>query len=295
MTTRPGNAALELWSKHRSKRPCNLVTITRTDGYVLRFTDHDRTLTFEGQEFVPAQFAGLSAERREAGLRSGNQELRGIIDGVSVLVPDLLGHRYRGAEVLHVVTDWSMPWLAIARHWKKIRTVNWTGSSFVATLEGRAQTLTRAAGGALGGIWTTKCQKVLGSTTGSHPCNASIAAWTVAGVTVQAVQRALFECSMTVASWPGSWADDEYRDGEIEWTTGDNAGVVSPIVGYAHSTRRITLLRPTPFAIEVGDQGTVRVGCDGLFSTCTSKFSNGDNHGGNHLEPSAARIVEPAQ
>lgn len=295
MTTRPGERAGELWRVHRGKRPCNLVTITRRDGVALRFTDHDRALLFEGQTFTPANFAGMSAERREAGLRTGDQELYGIIDGNSVLVPDLLGDRYRGAEVAHVVTDWSMPWAWIARHRKWIRSVNWTGSSFVATLETRAQVLTRPAGGGLGGVWTERCPKILGSTTGTHPCGADISAWTVAGVTVQTVHSARMDCAMTVASWPGAWTDEEYRDGEIEWTTGDNAGHISAIVSYTHSTRRIKLLRPTPFAITVGDQGTVRVGCDGLFGTCTSKFSNGDNFGGNNLEPSAAKLVEPAE
>lgn len=295
MTTRPGTAALALWSMHRGKRPCNLVTITRRDGFVLRFTDHDRAVTFEGEEFAPVNFAGMSAERREAGLRSGNQDLYGIIDGTVVLVPDLLGSLYRGAEVAHVVTDWSLPWLVIARHRKFIRTVNWTGSTWVATLEGRAQVLSRPAGGDLGGTWSERCPKILGKTTGTHPCNASIAAWTVAGVEVQTVHSARMDVSMVVASWPGAWTDDEYRDGEIEWTSGANVGTVSPIISYAHSTRRIKLLVPTPFAIVAGDEGTVRVGCDGLFTTCTTKFSNGDNFGGNPLEPSAAKLVEPAE
>lgn len=290
MTTRPGDAALSLWSGHRTKHACNLVAITRTDGEILRFTDHDRALTFMGTEFTPVIFAGMSAERRESALRSGNQEVYGIIDGSMVVVPDLLGNRYRGAEVAHVVTDWRMPWLWVARHRKWIRSVNWTGSTFVATLEGRSQVLSRPAGGRFGGRWLAKCPYVLGG----EFCRASIAAWTIPTAVVQTVTSRRV-VSFTVASWAGSWDDGEYRDGEVEWLTGANAGTVSPILDYVHATRTCTLLTPTPFAIVAGDTATARVGCDGLSTTCEAKFSNLVNHGGDPLAPSASDVVTPAE
>lgn len=369
MTTRPGNAPVEHWQQ-RTLRPCNLVAITRQDGFVLRFTDHDGTVTFEGETYAPAQFAGMSAERREGALRTGNQELYGIIDGETVIVPDLLGDRYRGAEVRHVVSDWAYPWLAIARHRKWIRRVNWTGSSFVATLEGRSQVLHRPAGGRFGGVWSLRCPYKLG---GEH-CKKDISAWDVSGAPVDVVTSRM-EIEFDSAAWINSekQTDGFYAAGEIEWlwaepiedgspavsttttltdaakswtvdehvgryvrianpggvdyatewaliesntatvlnySTGTivahpgayydicpkarNHGTISPIVSYRASTRGVTLLRPTPFPVLVGDSGVVRVGCDGLFTTCVDKFDNGVNHGGSALEPTAARIVEPA-
>lgn len=375
MTTRPGSAPIEHWQR-RTLRPCNLVAITRQDGYVLRFTDHDGAVTFEGYQYVPAQFAGMSAERREGALRTGNQELYGIIDGETVLVPDLLGDRYRGAEVRHIVTDWNAPWMAIARHRKWIRRVNWTGSSFVATLEGRSQVLHRPAGGRFGGVWSLRCPYKLG---GEH-CKKDISAWELTGAAVDVVSNRM-SVEFDSTQWDAAYqqTDHFYRDGEVEWVwaapvepadvtvsgntttvltdltktwtvdehvgryvrllaagqfyalqwgvitsntattltydvgTGDyaitahggsvaydicpasrNAGTISPIVSYSASTRGVTILRPTPFPILVGDSGIVRVGCDGLFTTCVDKFANGVNHGGSALEPTAARIVEPA-
>lgn len=289
MTTRPGNAALGMWLLHRAKRPCDLVAITRTDGEVARFTNHDRTVTFLGTQFVPVTFAGMSAERREAALRSGNQELYGVIDGNYVLLPDLLGDLYRGAEVAHVVTDWSRPWLWVARHRKRIRNVNWTGTQWVATLESQAQIMTRPAGGRFGGVWAPPCPYKLGG----PGCGRDISAWEIPTATVQTVVDSRMVVRFSVASWPGTWVDDEYRDGEVEWLTGDNAGVVSPIVRYVHSTREVELLLPTKFRIQVGDTAIGRVGCNGLATTCKDKFDWLDNHGGDALQPSAAKIVEP--
>lgn len=374
MTTRPGQAAIDRWSAC-TIRACNLVAITRRDGFVIRFTDHDRTVTFEGNTYAPALFAGMSAERREGALRTGNQELYGIIDGNSVLIPDLMGSLYRGAEVAHVVTDWDEPWLAIARHRKWIRTVNWSGSSFTATLEGRSQVLHRPAGGRFGGRWTERCPYILG---GTH-CTKDISASNVAGAAVDAVVSRM-EVEFDDTQWLDAHkqTDDYFRDGEIEWiwaapvdagisatpntttlftdpaqswtvdehvgrylrllTSGQsyalewalitantattisyeagvgdypitahatsaydicpvsrNAGTISPIVRYQANARSITLLKPTPFPILVGDSGLVRVGCDGLYGTCVDKFANGVNFGGSPLEPTAARLVQPAR
>jgi uncharacterized phage protein (TIGR02218 family) len=342
---------------------------------VLRFTDHDRTVTFEGYTYAPAQFAGMSAERREGALRTGNQELYGIIDGDSVLVPDLMGSKYRGAEVRHVVTDWNMPSRWIARHRKWIRNVNWNGSTFIATLEGRTQVLHRPAGGRFGGVWQERCPYILG---GVH-CTKDVSSLELTGASVATVTSRM-ELEFDTVEWPSAHqaSDDFYANGEVEWVwaapvqaiavtaspntttlftdatqswatnehvgrylrllaagqfyalewavitantattisyevgTGPyaitahptsaydicppsrNAGHVSPILNYRAGTRGVTLLRPTPFPVLVGDSGIIRVGCDGLYGTCVDKFANGVNFGGSPLEPTAARIVEPA-
>lgn len=291
MTTRPGTAALQQLRLTRGKRLCNLVEITRRDDQVLRFTDHDRVLTFEGQEWRPVVFAAMSARRVEAGLKTGDQEAYGIIDGTYVVVPDLVGNRYRGAEVRHVQTDWSRPWLVKGRHRKWIRAVNWTGAQWVATLHGRTQELQRDAGGRFGGVFTPTCPYVLGD----QNCKKDISADVKASVVVDTVVHARMRAQFTTASWSGSYADDYYREGEIEWTTGNNVGHVSPINGYAHSTRECAFLLPTPFPIQVGDVGIARPGCDGLKSTCQTKYDNLLNIGSDPEAPSSQEILEPPE
>ena len=47
---------------------------------------------------------------------------------------------------------------------------------------------------------------------------------------------------------------------------------MSPVAEWREGTRTVTLLLPTPFDIASGDRGILRPGCDGLITTCSSKF-----------------------
>ena len=117
--------------------------------------------------------------------------------------------------------------------------------------------------------------------------------WSVLGVDGAALDDRQ-EVEFETAGWSGSYPDQHYRDGEIEWTSGDNVGHISPIVEYVHASRRCKLLLPTPSPIQVGDEGTARPGCDGLQSTCTSR-DNIANFGGDPYAPSSQELVEPPE
>ena len=106
-------------------------------------------------------------------------------------------------------------------------------------------------------------------------------------------QRQVIE--FKVGDFPGSYVDDYFREGEIQWTTGANAGVISHVMYYVHATRRCTLFKPTPFDIAVNDRGIVLPGCDGLKTTCKTKFDNVPNFGGSDLEPGAETVLEPGE
>jgi uncharacterized phage protein (TIGR02218 family) len=297
LTTRPGQAATELLRLRRGKRQCHLIRVVRRDGQQLRLTDHDRRLTFQEPDgvarvYTPIAFGELSADRREAAFRSGNQEVRGIIDGDAITVPDLEANRYRGAEVFQVIVDWERPWIVYARHRRWIRSVVRMGAAFVGTLEGRAQQLGRPAAGRFGGTFTQTCTYELGD---PATCKADIAADTIADVEVETVIDDRRVVEFTAASWAGTYIDNFYRDGSIEWTSGDNAGTVSPIVSYTHTDRHVELLIPTPKPIQVGDLGIATPGCDGLLTTCKAKFGNQLNFGQDPFAPSAQQIIEPPE
>jgi uncharacterized phage protein (TIGR02218 family) len=223
MTTRPGIATVDVLRKTRSKHLCHVIKITRRDGFVLRVTDHDRTITFDNEKYRPIIVGELSAERREAALRSGDQEARGIVDGAIVTIPDLLGNLYRGAEVKDVILDWSNPRHIPVRHRKWIRAVNWTGSQWVGVMEARTQVLQRPAGGRFGGVFTQGCLYKLGD---PLTCKRDISigvvgpqglAFSGAGVKVQTIVDTLMKVEFYTATLAGSIPDDFFREGEFEW------------------------------------------------------------------------------
>lgn len=290
MTAR-GGASEEFLLYERGKRLCHAITVTRQDGEVIRVTDHDRQLTVDGEVFYPTSFGAMSADRREAAMRSGNQEMRGVIDGNVITVPDLEANRYRGAEVQIWVTDWENPWLIYAKHRKWIRSIVRDGSTYVGTVEGRTQALTRPTGGRFGGTWTTTCPYVLGD---AATCKKDLTSFTKSSLVVDTVPDDRRTVRFTAASWGAtSYDDDYYRDGSIVWLTGDNAGHTSAIVGYVDADIECSLLFPTPKPIQVGDTATVYAGCDGLRTTCKDKFNNVLNFGGDPYAPSASQIIEP--
>ena len=289
MTLRVDSAILQSMRLLRGKTLASLFRIGRRDGVVVRFTDHDRPLELDGETYEPINLGSVSAERREAGLRSGNQEATGIIDGVAVTLPDLRADRYRGALVSQRIVDWRMPWAVHYAAVKTIRQMKFDGSRYVATLEGLAARLSRPVGGRFGGTFATTCPYTLGD---PLTCRAEIGGDTITNVRVGAVVDDRMKVKFEEMDGPNVETDDYYRDGEIEWTLGNNAGHVSPIVEYIGVDRETTFLFPTPFPIEVNDEGTVRPGCDGLKSTCIAKFDNVENFGGDPYAPGAGKVLE---
>ncbi len=233
MTTRPGGLALLDLRYSRGKRLATLVHIIRKDGFELRLTDHDRALDFDGQTFEPVILGGLSADRREAAFRTGDQDASGIIDGAAITIPDLLGNRYRGAEVRQIVVDWARPWVVYARHRRWVRSLTWRGSAWVGTLQGRSQVLQRAAALPLGGTWTTTCPYTLGDPLTCKKDVSIGSGFSGAGATVQSIVKQKSEVTCYTDTWPGTFDDDYFRDGSFTWMwsapdlTGTTTGTTS--------------------------------------------------------------------
>ena len=292
MTTRPGRMAEDLLRYNRSKQLAHCLRVVAKDGSELLFTDHDRKLTVENKAYLPIVLGSLSADRREGGLRSGDQDVRGVIDGTTITLPQLRTQKYRGATVYILVVDWARPAIVYSRHRRIITRIVFDGSNFVGTMESVTQKLRRPTGGRFGGYFSQTCQYELGG----DFCEASISAETVTAAEVGSVPDQYMTVRFTTASFAPPAAaqiDDYYRDGSLVWTSGDNVGQVSPIVGFTYSTRECRLLVPTLKPMQVGDEATVKPGCNGLFDTCKDKFSNQGNFGGSDLEPTASTIREP--
>ena len=284
--------AEDLLRYNRSKQLAHCLRVVAKDGSELLFTDHDRKLTVENKAYLPIVLGSLSADRREGGLRSGDQDVRGVIDGTTITLPQLRTQKYRGATVYILVVDWARPAIVYSRHRRIITRIVFDGSNFVGTMESVTQKLRRPTGGRFGGYFSQTCQYELGG----DFCKANISAETVTAAEVGSVPDEYMTVRFTTASFAppaAAQVDDYYRDGSLVWTSGDNVGQVSPIVGFTYSTRECRLLVPTLKPMQVGDEATVKPGCNGLFDTCKDKFSNQANFGGSDLEPTASTIREP--
>ena len=87
---------------------CRCWRLTRADGRVHGFTDHDGDLGFDGTLFHAG--AGLSARTLEqtTGLAVDNSEALGVLSDVGVREADILAGRFDGAEVLCWRVNWAL-------------------------------------------------------------------------------------------------------------------------------------------------------------------------------------------
>ncbi len=132
--------------------------VTRRDGMVLGFTDHDRGLSFEGIEFRPD--AGLSARAvvQGSGLSVDNTEAAGALSDSAITEIDLMAGRWDAADVRLWDVDWNDPGNRRLIFRGQLGEVTRSGAAFRAELRGLSEPLNRAQGR----VYHPRCSAELG-------------------------------------------------------------------------------------------------------------------------------------
>ena len=86
---------------------CFLWKITRQDGTVLGFTDHDRDLVCSGVTYKAATGFVPSAVQGQNDLAPTNLEVTGVLDSSAITADDVRAGVYDFAEVRVMAADWS--------------------------------------------------------------------------------------------------------------------------------------------------------------------------------------------
>ncbi len=88
---------------------CYCWRLTRADGAVLGFTEHDRDVVADGTSFLAE--TGFTASRLEQslGLSIDNMEAVGALSSAGISEADLVAGRYDDAAVELLWVDWSDP------------------------------------------------------------------------------------------------------------------------------------------------------------------------------------------
>tara|TARA_R110002096_G_C14661938_1_gene728440 strand:- start:34426 stop:35235 length:810 start_codon:yes stop_codon:yes gene_type:complete len=262
------------------------------------FTSHDQPIEYNdgtGPElYGPAGGFDASAIQLAAGLREQNLDIDGVIDSEHITHEDLRSGKFKGATVLSSQVDWKYPMAgAIYVREYEIGRCKYTGEIWTVELNGLTNKLQKRSGR----LYTRPCNAdVFDGRCGILP--SSVTGGEVASVRVDpgtqdsVEPRRIFEA---VLSDLPSTSDDFYKYGEIRWNTSTANGAVghvSIIKAYTDTNRLLQIYEPTPFAIADDDRFTIIVGCDKLFSTCVTKFTNGINYRGHHLMPSSDKVLK---
>ncbi len=249
---------------------CRCWTLTRRDGAVMGFTDHDRDIALNGT--VHAAATGLEAAEAtsELGFAVGGGEVAGALVAAAITEADIAAGLYDDATVETWLVDWSSPQTRLLLDVATIGEISRTEYAFVAELRGLMHRLDETRGR----LFQPGCAADLGDAR----CRVNL-------------DTAMFHAVATVAATDGrlglsallaAFADGWFTGGRLVWTSGGNAGVPGHVKLHRASggMADLVLWQPAPRPIRPGDAFRVDAGCDKRFSTCRAKFANTFNFRG---------------
>ena len=249
---------------------CNCWKLTRADGVVLGFTDHDEDITFDGATFHAATgFTPADAERA-LGLAVGQTEIAGALSAATITEEDISAGYYDGADVEWWLVDWQAPENRVLMGAGQLGRVRRGALHF----EAEVRTLAARLAEVRGRVFTHACDAALGDA--RCGVNLADAAWQGTG-TVDAVNGVEVRLSGLAGFTEGF-----FTHGHVEVTTGVVAGFRSVVLAHRLQGGQavFTLGRQPPETLAAGDAVLAVAGCDKSFSTCRDKFGNAVNFRG---------------
>ncbi|KQY27689.1 hypothetical protein ASD38_17470 [Caulobacter sp. Root487D2Y] len=130
--------------------PCHAWILTRADGMVLGFTDHDRDLVVEGVTCKAASGWTAGATETAAGFSPGLAAAVGGFDDAALSEADLAAGLYDGARVECRVADALALGLSVLLWRASVASAKAEGGAFTLALEGPLAALDRVAGRTFG-------------------------------------------------------------------------------------------------------------------------------------------------
>lgn len=244
---------------------CRCWRITRKDGVVMGFTDHDRDLSFDGAQYKADTGLTAQALQQSTGLSVDNTEAMGALSSAAVTEADLAAGRYDGAEAEAWLVNWQDPserHMTFRGHLGEVRA---GGGVFRAELRGLTETLNRPQGRAY--------QPLCSASFGDGACRANLndpALSAVVGLSEVLSQHEL------VVTGAGSVPETWLTRGALTVLTGAAAGLTGRIkFDVAEgSARRLTLWEDLRAPLAPGDQVRLVAGCDKRAETCRDRFGN---------------------
>jgi len=244
---------------------CQCWAVSRRDGVVLGFTDHDRDLAFEGIVFRAASGMTARALQTGTGLAVDNSEAVGALSDASVSEADLMAGRFDGAEVQNWIVNWQDVGQRLMQFRGTFGEVSRAGGAFRAELRGLSEGLNQVQGLA----YQRACSAVLGDAR----CGVDLRR---AGMALEAPIAARGAAGVYSVAAVAGFAEGWFQRGRAQVMTGAAAGLVG-LVKFDQTEgllRRMDLWVDFARAPAVGDVMRLEAGCDKLAATCRDKFGN---------------------
>lgn len=242
---------------------CHCWTVSRKDGAVLGFTDHDRPLTVFGVACEPQTGMTASEVRDTMGLGGDATDVEGALSSTSVSEEDISAGRYDGATVATLLVNWREPSQHAVLRTATIGKITRGDGAFRVELNGPAAAL----GQRVGRHYRRTCDARLGDARCGFDLTQE--GFHGAGVVIEVRGGEI------VVSGLGGFAPGWFEYGAMTWTSGAQIGRGDRILVHRRDgdLAMLTLEAGAPGAAP-GDAFTIVAGCDKRFSTCRAKFAN---------------------
>lgn len=256
--------------------------LTRRDGRVFGFTDHDRPLVYGGVTHEAATGVSASEAIARADLSVGCLEIDGALTSEAITVEDVEAGLWDGAAVEIDLVDWTDPAARVTLRRGTLGEIGRLDHAFRAEVRSLAHVLDETRGrlfqhGCDADLGDARCRKVVA------PRAATVAEvfdrrrFRVLGVddvAFEAFDRGL--ARITSGACAG-------QSGEIRTHRVETTGVV------------VDLWLALPADLAVGDELTLAFGCDKRFETCRDRFANAVNFRGfPHIPGNDFLLASPA-
>lgn len=239
--------------------------ITRADGAVFGFTDHDRALLFDGIAFEPD--SGLSPSELRAGsdLSVDAQDAEGALRSDMITETDIVDGRWDNAAVETWRVNWRDTTQRALMAKGSLGQIRRGKKAFVAEVRGMAHLLNQP----VGRTYQSLCDALVGDVRCGVDLNDPAYQGTGAVTALASGRR------FTVSGLDG-FDGDWFAAGLLTWSTGQNAGRTVEVSEHdlRAGTVHVTLGTDPVRRVEIGDQFTITAGCDQRRATCAVKFAN---------------------
>ena len=250
---------------------CYCWRLTRRDGTVLGFTEHDRDVVAAGTTFLASTGFTASQIEQGLGLSVDNLAATGALSSAGITDADILAGRYDDAAIDLLWVNWEEPGQAILLASGNLGEVKREGVAFSAELRSLAHRLDQK----IGQTYERTCSARLGDARCTIDLNQSAFQSSI-NVVTPTTSRQIVVTDLT------SFASDWFTGGTLTFGSGANRAIPFEVKSHRR-TAGIDILElwlPPPFPVAAGDAGQAVAGCRKNLATCQSKFNNVANFRG---------------
>lgn len=275
--------ALQAHLDTKATTMCYCWRLTRTDGIVQGFTEHDENLTFDGTTFLASSGFTASQIQQSLGLAVDNLNVDGALSSASLNEDDLAAGKYDDAFVELFWVNWKDPSQRIVRSTGYTGETQRAGKAFSAELRGLSTRLSQLQTR----TYNRNCDALLGD----GKCKVNLSSPTFRGNGTISLLKSprIFQAS-GIGAFENAW----FSQGVLTWTSGPATGTKIDVKQHTRADSgviTIELWNAPAFEIALGWTFTITAGCQLTATMCKAKFNNLTNFRGFPYMPGADAVI----